>query len=261
MKDTLYLYEQLQLLSMRDEDGKPHDYNLTQRVGYALAGGALMDLLLGGYIGLDEKKNCIPKQHTAPNVTLNSFLQRIAKAKKPKDAKYWVQILYTYNTTSGRLLQSLIDRGIVRKELRKQWKIFTVKRFPVTDIAAKQAIINRLENLLGTEEPPEYETLVLLSLVKSARLIQYVFPERFRNNPTALDNDVRAALKKQPHGTFTDEAIEDAERRQEIMEAMEVSLDMLMVAVDVISDAVGSFGDAGGDGGSDGGGDGGGGGH
>jgi hypothetical protein len=255
MQDSLYLYEQLQLLSMRNEDGKPHNYNLIQRMGYALAGGALMDLLLGGYIGLDEKKNCIPKQQTAPNVTLNACLQRIAKAKKPKDAKYWVQILYAYNTSSGQLLQSLIDKGIVRKELRKKWKFFTVKRFPIADIAVKQEVINRLENVLGTDEPPEYATLVLLSLAKSARLIPYVFPERFHHNPTALDNDVQAALKKQPHGNFTDEAIEDAERRQQMLEAMEVSLDALLIAVDVISDAVDSSADAGGDGG---GGDGGG---
>ena len=109
---------------MRDEDGKPHNVNLSQRLGYALAGALLMDLLLGGFIVLDKHKHCIVLQHTAPDALLNAALQRITKAKKPKDAKYWVQIMYAYCTSSARMLDSLIAKGVIRRELRKQWKFF-----------------------------------------------------------------------------------------------------------------------------------------
>ena len=256
METTLYLYEQLQLLSMRDEDGKPHNYNLSQRVGYALAGAALMDLILGAYVAFDNGKNCVVQPQSCPDAVLGAVQRRIAKPKKPKDAKYWVQILYAYHTSSARLLGGLVTKGVIRLELRKKWKIFTLKRYPLIDFAAKQAVVSRLEKVIVSTEPPEYAALILLSLVKSARLLPYIFPERHKNDPTGLENDVQVALKKQPYGNFTEEAIKDAERREEMLESLEVALDTLTIAMDAIADAVDASADAGGDGG-DGGGDGG----
>lgn len=249
METTLYLYEQLQLLSMRDEDGKPHNYNLSQRVGYALAGAALMDLILGAYVAFDHDKNCVVQPQSCPDAVLGAVQRRIAKPKKPKDAKYWVQILYAYHTSSARLLGGLIAKGVIRLELRKKWKIFTLKRYPLIDFAAKQAVVSRLEKVIVSTEPPEYAALILLSLVKSARLLPYVFPERNNSDPTGLENDVQAALKKQPYGNFTEEAIQDAERREEMLESLEVALDTLTIAMDAIADAVDASADAGGDGG------------
>ena len=258
METTLYLYEQLQLLSMRDEDGKPHNYNLSQRVGYALAGAALMDLVTGGYVAFDHNKNCVVQPQSCPDAVLGAVQRRIAKPKKPKDAKYWVQVLYAYHTSSARLLGGLVAKGVIRLELRKKWKIFTLKRYPLIDFAAKQAIISRLEKVIVSAEPPEYAVLILLSLVKSARLLPYIFPDWHKNNPTGLEEDVQTALKKQPYGNFTQEAIEDAERRAEMLESLEAALDTLTIAMDAIADAVDASADAGGgDGGDGGGGDGG----
>lgn len=261
MNTHLFLYEQLQLLSMRDEDGTLQNRNLVQRVIYALAGAVLMDLISGGFVVLDKEKKCIAKQSKVlEDEALNAVLQRIARAKKPKMAKYWVWNIFAYSTSPEKLLKSLIAKGIVRQELRKEWIIFTMKRFPIKDIAAKQAIIGRLEQLIASTEPQqpmqEYGTLVLLSLVKSARLLPYVFPERFAKNPDGLEADVEAALKKTPtYRNFTDEAIEDAYRRQEVFENLGMALESLAFTVDAVSDAVDSSADAGGgDGGSDGGG-------
>lgn len=262
MNPQLFLYEQLQLLSMKDDSGLVHSYDAVNQGVYASGGAVLMDLLMLGCITIGVNNLCtaLPNRPTPTDEVLAKALSRIEKAKKPKDAKYWVLIFSTYDTPYRKAVKHLIAKEVVGLEKKKTWVFFTKTRYPLHNTALKQSLIKKLETAIEPESSPDIETLTLLGLVKSAKLLPYIFPEHFRDNPNELTAKVEEALKKKPQDNFVEGALEDDRKRQEMFEALEMSLDALAIALDVIGDAVdSSIGDAGGDGG-DGGGDGGGGG-
>jgi hypothetical protein len=261
MEPHLYLYEQLQLLSMKDDTGLVYSYDAINQGIYTSGGAVLMDLLMQGGIAISDKNHCfsLPNRPSLNDEVLEKALSRIEKAKKTKDAKYWVQIFATYDTPYRKAIKHLIAKDVVRLDKQKTWGFFSKTRYPLQNVALKQGIITNLEAALDPISPSDRETLILLGLVKSAKLLPHVFPRHFRENPTELIAKVETALKKKPQDNFVEGALEDDQKRQEMFEAIEMSLNTLAFALDSVLDAVdSSIGDAGGDGG-DGGGDGGGG--
>lgn len=266
MKSRLYLYEQIHLLSMKDDDGQPHTYNHLNLYTYVVAGAILMDLFVNGYLLVDKKQMCIPldAKGTPEDSVLASVWQRIRKAKKPKTAKYWVMILATYEAPTRKALMRLVEKGIVEKVVTKFLFVFRKTRYPLRNHAAKHDIVRRLEDALAPETSADTQTIMLLGLIKSAKLLSNIFHEQFRRDPAALNAAIEAALQKKPLSNIVDEALDEDTRREHFADTLDISFDIFSMTsemIDVLSDAVdSSIGDAGGgDGGDGGGGDGGGG--
>jgi hypothetical protein len=266
---SLRLYEQVYLLSVQNHNGKPHDYSTLMRQQYAMAGAALMELMTNGHIRFDESQRCIPARETTPpdDLVLSAALERIRKAKKPHDAKYWVQMIHAYFLPYGKALRNLVEKGVIRLDRETKWKIFPIKRYSVERPEIKDDIVQRLEEAIrttphnaktpnATNDDERTRDIILLGLVRSAGLIPYVFPARAATDKEALESDVETALRRKPTFNAADEALEEAEKRKErALEAIEISLeviDNLTFALDAIADAVDASADAGGgDGGGD----------
>ncbi len=263
MSPHLALYEQLKLLSMKDDTGLQLGYDMMNPAAFAVAGAVLMDLLVGNWIRYNSEKKCVVNNDKEkPNdAVLKAALERIAKQKKPQEAKNLILLLSVYEHPERKAITSLIAKDVVR--LTKTGGFFSRKRYPLQNTALKEQIIDSLRQVLRKDvQTAPLQTLLLLRLANSAKILPYIFHAEYKNNTELLKTDIQQALSKISIDDGVDAALQEQERREEMFHALEYSLDTLTVALDAVADAVdASSGDSGGDGGGgDGGGDGGGGG-
>ncbi|MCU0426254.1 MAG: GPP34 family phosphoprotein [Candidatus Kapabacteria bacterium] len=198
MTSPLALYEQVQLLSMKDDTGLVHNFDVLNATAYAVAGAVIMDLSLGGWLRFDNEGYCqiVPDKKAPDDAVLRAVLQRIAKSETLYAAKDWIPFIQLREHPERAAITSLIAKGVVR--LERKWGFFSKKRYPLKNVTLKKELLSSLTDALKSHSQPAFRTIVLLGLVYSARLSPYIFPAQFRSNPDALYAAIKATLKKKP---------------------------------------------------------------
>lgn len=185
--NDLTLGEELMLLSLDDDKGVAKEQ---QRVGYAVAGAALVELALAGRIEVtDEKAPKVLVRDAAPVgvAPLDGVLASVAGREKPRTAQDWVSRLASDTVKSAR--ESLVDRGLVREEHKKVLGIFPRQTFPEADGGPEAALRQRLSDVLVAGAEPDERTAALVVVLHGAGLSKLLVPED--RSVTAKELDAR----------------------------------------------------------------------
>ncbi|MBO3746005.1 GPP34 family phosphoprotein [Streptosporangiaceae bacterium NEAU-GS5] len=169
---SLLIAEELVLLAYRPDTGRLGIGSVELEA--AVAGGVLAELVLGGRIALDGGRIVVTDPTPPGDEELDAALARLAAHPKARKPEWWVGRLKS-RKLRGRLLDRLIARGILTGQRVRILGIFPTWRFPALDLAAGQAVRDRVASALAGAEP-DARTTALLGLVQATRLHRKAYP-------------------------------------------------------------------------------------
>ncbi len=170
---SLFLYEEVILLALREEEGT----FATGFVEQVVAGAVLAELLLDERIAVDEndKKQDVAVLDASPfgDPIIDEALGMLAESDKPRPFQTWVGRLAGVRDLRHKVARRLCDHGILRADEDKVLWIFTRRIYPEVDPVPERAIIDRLRHAVeGDDENIDARTVVLISLVHKTGLLR-----------------------------------------------------------------------------------------
>ncbi|MCU0390034.1 MAG: GPP34 family phosphoprotein [Thermoflexibacter sp.] len=236
-------------------------YNL--RYDYGLCGALVFDLILSKRLiakeegEFEEDKNVIIEKQWVTDLLSKIERQKLFSLyfgkKQNKNLKNWLKVIkIKVNTIKQNIKVDLKHREIIGEIHTKVMGIKLFSRSYLIKSQVLQELKNHLEKVILEQNVSDIQALVLLRLIKGAKVTEFVFahkppPERkeLEVKLTQLfENDEVIALLKRLI----------AEEKSGQMEDMSEALDILADAIASIGEAVDGVGDGGSDGGGDGGG-------
>lgn len=170
------LAEDLLLFALDDDKGTT-DWTGWGELPFALAGALLADLALLQRIELrEEEKVALLDATPTGDPLLDAALTRIANSEKPHDAEHWVTTLNSkVEKLQDRLEERLVFHGILRREEHRILFIFPSDRYPTADASVERELHEQIRAVLLTDESPDPRTVVLISLLRSCKLLDGTF--------------------------------------------------------------------------------------
>jgi len=111
----LFLYEEIMLLALRDEQGTI----ATGFVEQAVAGAILAELLLEGRISVESTKKqrvTLINRQASGDPVIDECLDKMGAASKPVTLQNWVHKLASIKNLRHKVAQQLCDRRILRAD-------------------------------------------------------------------------------------------------------------------------------------------------
>ncbi|GAA2665517.1 MULTISPECIES: GPP34 family phosphoprotein [Actinosynnema] len=195
------LADELVLICYSDE-GKP---SFTHPIlGYGVTGALLTELVLAGRVDLADKKVVVTDPTPTGEPAVDALLARLAEADKPRKPQQWMHKLYKESTT--KVLDGLVERGVVRREAAKVLLVFPTTRYPTPD--GRQPALEadaraRLRAALEGDGPVDERTAALCALIGAARQERKVLPDVPKDR-------LKARLKEIGEGAWASEAVRKA---------------------------------------------------
>ncbi len=209
LQTSLYLHEEVLLLALRDEQGT---VECGSHYVYAMCGGILAELLLGGRITVENnKKKLVNVVHDEPfgDPVIDECLERIVTAKRRANPQAWVQRFWHVKNLHHRVAAGLCKRGILRGDEDKVLWLFRRRIYPEINPQPERKLIERLRKaIFGEGRRVDPRTVVILSLANGADLLKIHFDKRkLRGKKKRIAQVVNGDLM----GKATKEAIEAAQ--------------------------------------------------
>ena len=178
--DSLYLHEEILLLSLRDDKGTIAAGSMYQ---YAIGGAVLAELLLGGRLRIEtvKKKPMVTLADSTPigDPIVDECLEKVRTSKRRAVAQTWVSRFAGLKSLKHRVAEGLCDRGILREEDAKILLVFTRKTYPELNPAPERELVERLRQAIFTDtDDIEPRTVVVASLANSAGVLTAVFDKK-----------------------------------------------------------------------------------
>lgn len=175
MQPPLSLTEELVLLSLDHVKGS-HLPLLPEGLAFGLAGAALSDLEMAGRIetagGSIRLRSAVPPG----DPVLDPVLSSIALEPASHPIAYWLSVLSDRKEEIEQgALESLIARGILRREEKKILWVFGVRRYPTVHDEERVEVRTRLVRLIAGEEIPTRFDATLISLLTACGLLSSIF--------------------------------------------------------------------------------------
>jgi len=193
----MLIVDELLLLLLDDETGKLTADGLTS-VDPVLGGAVLVDLALGGFVGLSSEGEPVKPGRVVvrrPGPTgdplLDDILQRVSESSV-KPAKMLTKITKGLRAV---VLQRLVDLGAVRSEKAKVLGIFPTSRWPESDPRPELLVRDRLVQVLVEGRQPDERTAALISLLLTAKSLTKVV--RTDRTGVAVDKKALTARAKE----------------------------------------------------------------
>lgn len=178
-KNSLFLYEEIMLISIRDKDGSIADGETCR---FAIGGAILAELLLDGRIAVEESRRKLVNLVSPKNLgdpIMDESLQRISSAKRRASIKTWVKRLAGMKKLNHRVAEHLCERGILRADKDKLLYMFPRKTYPKINHQVERKLIERLRKAIFTDTTTlNPRTSVLVSLADNADLLKLVFEKK-----------------------------------------------------------------------------------
>jgi hypothetical protein len=146
--------------------------------GYALAGALLVELALAGRVVVEDGRVRVVDRGRTGHVLVDDALARIAEQERPRKPKDWVVGLA--KGLPHRVLDGLVDAGILARERDKVLWVFTSIRYPLlggAEAPAESEVRARLDRAIRSSGPVEPRTAALLALVRATKFERRTFPE------------------------------------------------------------------------------------
>jgi hypothetical protein len=149
---SLYLYEEVMLLALRDEEGTIASGTMYQ---YAIGAAILSELLLNKRISVEEanKQKLVNLISSTPlgDPLIDQCLEKICKAKRRASLQTWVSRFSGIKNLKHLAAQQLCDRGVLRATEESILLLFTRKVYPELNPVPEQKLIERLREAIFTD--------------------------------------------------------------------------------------------------------------
>jgi hypothetical protein len=204
-QSSLFLYEEVMLLALRDEEGTIASGTMYQ---YAISSAILAELLLNKRIAVEEvkKKKLVNIISSTPlgDSLIDECLEKIGNAKRRAQLQTWVSKFSGIKNLKHRAAQQLCDRGILRATEESVLLIFSRKIYPEINPGPEGKLIERLREAIFTDSRDiDARTVVLVSLANSTGLLNVVFDKKKLKGR-------KARIKEIIDGEVTGKAAEEA---------------------------------------------------
>jgi len=174
----LTVSEEILLLVIDDASGEFLSLPIMARE-HALAGAMLMDLAFARRIDCDQKDLHLVEATPVDDPILNEALSIIAAEKEVHSPKYWVEWFARQAADyEHKLLDRLIDKGILRKEEHKFLWVFSSRRYPVINNREEREVKYRISSVLFSDEIPEARDIAIICLASACNLLEEIFSAR-----------------------------------------------------------------------------------
>jgi hypothetical protein len=175
------LPEELLLLALHDEKGSVIPAAASVLNG-ALIGAVLMELGLAGRLQEHDDGALVADPTPTGNAIMDEALQIIADADHPRMPSYWVgRLSGRMPRLKDRLLEQLVDRGVLERRERRILWVFPSRSFPLADAAAEQQVRDRVRAVILDGRPADQRTAALIGLVRACNLIDEIFAPHERS--------------------------------------------------------------------------------
>ncbi|MBZ0265840.1 GPP34 family phosphoprotein [bacterium] len=175
----LNLPEELLLLCIHDEKGTPVTDNIHLKFG--LSGAIVLELMFEERLSIVEKKLIVAGGITHTNPLFQATLELISASRKNKDVRHWIPTLANkLKNMRKTLLDSLIEKGILRHEEGKILWVFPHNTYPTDNPSPENTVRQRIRSIVLGGSRPDARTASLISLVHVTDLEKELFekPER-----------------------------------------------------------------------------------
>lgn len=185
----LTLAEELLLLGMDDKSGEIL-LSVSTSLPFGLAGALLLDLYIAKKIEIrNEKIYAIDSSQTG-NKLLDEALGLINVKVEPENTSFWIK---NFNSSiddlTEKIITSLVDRGVLKREEKKILWLIPVERFPTQDPMPEVLSRIAIRRIVLENEEPDNRTLALLSLIKASNLIDELFLKEERRQAANIIED------------------------------------------------------------------------
>ena len=208
MATNLTFAEEVMLLMLHDEDGsfvRLPDWT----VRYSLSGAVLMELAHLDRVDTDLSKLYVVNSAPTDDSLLNTVLLEIESANRQEDIRFWVERIAVHSDAiKERALESLTERGIIKKRDEAFLWVFKSRRYPVVDGKADKEVKLRLFDLLFSDALPDPRDVVLLCLTHASGLLSEILPQKEIEN---VNNRIEQVRKLDLIGQEVAKAIWDIE--------------------------------------------------
>ena len=176
--NSLFLYEEVLLLALHDEEGTFSNHF----VEYAVAGAVLAELLLDERIFIADPKRKLVDHHDPDPVgdpIIDECQEMIVSASRRARLANWVSRLGRIPKLRQKVALQLCEREIIKADEDKVLFLFRRIVYPEINPEPEREIIARLEDaIFGEEKKLEPRTVTLVSLAYSVGLLKQNFGEK-----------------------------------------------------------------------------------
>jgi hypothetical protein len=167
--------EEIVLLSLDDEG-----HSISGIEGFtfdlALGGAVLMDLAMRDRIDTDLKSLVMISKEPTGELVLDWALEKVVGHVGTEDARYWVETLAAEGPSiHATCLETLVKRGILRKENERVYWFFNRRRYPVIGEEEQREVKLRLVDILLGNDIPDPRDVVLVALADATGLLEAIF--------------------------------------------------------------------------------------
>ena len=202
---SLFLYEEIMLLALRNEKGT----FATAYVEYAVAGAILAELLLEGRISLDDTRRKLVNMHNLRRTgdpIINECITKLKTAKRRASLATWLRRLARIGKLRHKVARQLCKRRIVRAREDTILLLFARRVYPEINPQPEKEIIERLRKAIFTSSKEiDPRTVVLVSLANGAGLLGQAFD---RKKLRAQKKRIESIVKGEVIGGATKSVIE-----------------------------------------------------
>ena len=175
--DNLFLYEEIMLLALKDEEGTVAAGTM---YNYAVAGAIIAELLLSQNIVIEQiRKQTLISVVNAEQLNcslIDEWLFKMSVSEKQKTLQYWVARIASTSDLKHKVTTQLCQRGILKMDEETILLLFTRKIYPQINSQPERLIIDRLKKTIFTDtDDVDARTVVLLSLAKSSNILPAIF--------------------------------------------------------------------------------------
>jgi hypothetical protein len=210
MESSLYLYEEILLLALKDQKG-----TIDWRAGLFLnviAGAIIAELVLTDRIQIENNKKkhmVVTNENLIGDPVLDQALEKVNKSKNKKSLEDWISKLASISKLKEKIAKQLCNKGILREEKRKIMGLFKTKRYPELNPEPEKRLIQRLEKALFSEQTKtDLRTTILISLTYQSDLLSIPFQKKdIKHNKQKIERIIRG----EHIGRATHEVIETLE--------------------------------------------------
>ena len=166
------------LLLMLDDKKETFRPLHEQAMRTALAGALLMDLAMADRIDTDLQYLFVLNADPTGDPLLDETLGRLQAAPQRRNAAHWLnEIAWRTDKLRERVLQRLVERGVLKVEDRKILWVFAQRTYPLIDDREVKEVRTRLRELIFSQGIPDAREAVLIGLVQACGMIDALFGE------------------------------------------------------------------------------------
>ncbi len=187
---NLNLAEELLLLGLDVESGELI-LSVTTSLPYGLAGALILELHNLNKIEYKDGKITVQDDSAIGDKVLDDALHLISSAPEYQEIKYWIKkIVSTFTDIIDKLINNLVEKGVLKKEERKILWIIPVDTYPINDPLPTVHTRLRIREIVLEDTQANQKDLALLSLVKATNLIDELFLKDEKKQAANIINDL-----------------------------------------------------------------------